>query len=279
MNLRRSMNDSFLLLGILFMTSCNFTPTSTTPTNYVPQLEVPTLTNTIAQTETHTPSPTLTYTLVPTETATKTPRPTQTPLPELTEGDVGLIWNPSDINGPVIITPCYMFTSDRFHAGDQVDFPSSQTAYSILAPTDGIIISAEKVNDSIGYEVNVQTPYILNGKTVYYDIVHSNGLVPGLHEGSEVRKGSPIVIKNGEMVAPQNKWLIDIAFRNSMNKQANASLDGWTGLGFLSYTRLIQDDLASLDSSQFYMRPTCAGNPINQSSPYQTPTPGGFTFP
>jgi hypothetical protein len=167
-----------------------------------------------------------------------------------------------------------------FHAGDCFYFPSgnSNTKYHVVAPADGIIVHAYFINDSIGWEINVRTPFVVDEKTVYYDVVHTSGLVPGLKEGMYIHKGDKLAIKSKEYLDPANYWLVDIGFRNG-HKQTNASLEGWTGLGYFSFTRLLLDDFEGLDPKQYDLLPLCKGNPIKQNKPYATPTPGGFTYP
>ena len=186
-----------------------------------------------------------------------------------------------------MIEPCYVFNSKVFHAGDMIYFPTGNknTKYNVLAPADGVITIAEDLsNKGIGWSITVETPYSLDGKPVFYDLVHSSGLVPGLSQGMNIHRGDPLAIKDGKFVDPLGWWLIDLGFRNGL-EAANASVSsgpgvtGWTGLGYFSYTSLIKDDLAQLNPKQFGFYPTCSGNPIQQNKPYATPTPGGFTYP
>jgi hypothetical protein len=225
---------------------------------------------------------TVTLTLIPpTKTNTDTAIPTKTPQPELTIADVGLPWNPIAVNGRVQIMPGYLFTSTMFHAGDGFYFPrgNSDTVYTVIAPADGVIVAATDLSDfGIGWEINVETPYLLDGKPVFYDVVHSSGLVDELRVGMEVHRGDPLVTKTNEFLDPAGLWLIDIGFRNGF-RQANASIPEWTGLGYFSFTRLLEDDLALLNQNQFLVLPVCSGNPIQQTKPYMTPTPGGYTYP
>jgi hypothetical protein len=217
----------------------------------------------------------------PTSTKTMTATPTQTPQPKLAIADVGLPWNPNEINGQVLIKPCYLFTATMFHAGDGFYFPrgNSDTVYTVVAPADGVIVAATDLSDlGIGWEINVKTPFLLDGKTVFYDVVHSSGLVDELDVGMEVHRGEPLVVKTKEFLDPAGLWLIDIGFRNGL-RQANASVPEWTGLGYFSFTRLLEDDLALLNHNQFLIMPVCSGNPIQQNKPYMTPTPGGFSYP
>jgi hypothetical protein len=238
---------------------------------------------------------TITPTQISTPTVTTAPpniRPTDGPIPtsairiatrtstsvprELTPADVGLIFNPAEIRGTFMIIPCYMFSSDIFHAGDGVYFPSgdSSTKYNVVAPADGNIVRASRISDRIGYEINVQTPFTLDGQTVFYDVLHTSGLREGLRIGDTVHKGDVLAIKKMEHLDPGGNWLVDIGFRNGY-KQANASLPDWIGLGYFSWSRLVMDDLAMVDPSRLSYR-TCVGNPIEQSKPFATPTPGGF---
>jgi hypothetical protein len=227
--------------------------------------------------------PTLAFTVTPTATATKTPIPTATPKREITAGDVGIPWDTSEINGLVNIMPCYLFTSTVFHAGDGFYFPSGNidAVYHVVAPADGKIVNEVYINEFTGYEINIETPYVLDGKTVFYDVVHTSGLVPELSVGMYIHRGDYLAIKDKRIRGdPIGKWLVDIGFRNG-KRQANASISEWTGLGYFSYTRLLQDDFALLTSDQYYIMPKCKGNPIQQNKPYSTPTPtpGGFTYP
>ena len=176
--------------------------------------------------------------------------------------------------------PCYLFTSEVFHAGDAFYFPpgDSNTEYAVIAPADGKVVHANYINDSVGYDITVKTSFLLDGKPVFYDVVHTSGLYPGLVEGQAVHKGDNLAVKRNEHLDPIGQWIVDIGFRNG-KEQANASVPEWTGLGYFSYTRLLLDDLASLESSEYSLWPICEGNPIEQTKPYSTPTPGGFTYP
>lgn len=228
---------------------------------------------------TETPAPTATLTPVPitaTNTPSPTPTPTNTAFPELTIADVGLPIDPNT-TGLFKYIPCYVFTVTRFHAGDGIKFPNSEKTYYIIAPIDGKIVSANFVNESVGYEINVETPYVINGKIVFYDLVHSSGLIENLRVGSVLKKGEPLAImKNLYGVPsgdPDRGFLLDFALRSGSHKQANASLDGWTGLEYLPFSKYIQDDLAELPSNSFRLMPICSGNPIQQNKPFSTPTP------
>lgn len=246
------------------------TPTIPPPTH------TPTFTSTPTETLTRRP------TITPLPTDTRTPKPTNTPIPELTVADVGLPWNPDEVKGRVRIMPCYLFTSTLFHAGDGFYFPpgNAEIKYNVVAPVGGKIIFAQLITEGIGWGIDVQTPYQLDGKVVYYHVVHSSGLAPGLKVGMSVNRGDVLAIKTkNNKLEYYNQWLIDIGFRTARNAHANASLPDWTGLNFFSYTRLILDDLALLDWKQYLLAPKCDGNPIQQNKPYATPTPGGFTYP
>jgi hypothetical protein len=214
----------------------------------------------------------------PTPTLRATPKPPLTPKPRrvLTAADVGLPWNPADVPGRVAILPCYLFSASVFHAGDGFYFPSgdSDTKFQVVAPAEGLIVQANRTNDAIGWGIIVRTPFEVDGKTVYYDVAHTSGLVSGLRPGMYVCKGDPLAVKQKDKLDPVNWWLVDIGFRNG-HVQANATLPDWTGMGYFSYSRLIQDDLALLSPDQFEVLPICEGNPIQQSKPYATPTPGG----
>jgi hypothetical protein len=251
------MKKIITIISVIFLVSC--APIANNPT--------PTGTETLA--------PTPTFTIVPTVTSTKTPNPTKTPMPELTAADVGLPLNPAEFSGKFIWKPCYVFNQGYFHAGDMIYFPTGDknTNYNVIAPADGVIENAVYLGDSIGMEINVKTPFVLNGKTVFYDIVHDSRLAPGLHVGSIIHKGDVIAIRDITVKAdPQGLWNLDIAFRNSTNKQANINDPIWTGQGFISYYRLVQDDLQKLDSSTYTLMPTCSGNPIKNKN-FMTPTP------
>jgi hypothetical protein len=190
----------------------------------------------------------------------------------LNESLVGIIWD-LDLKG-IRLMPCYVFTPTIFHAGDIVYFPNglANTTYNVKAPADGRIAHANYINSSVGFDIAVRTPYTFNGDIVFYDVIHTSGLVGGLRVGDYVKKGDNLAIKDGKIVDPAGWWLVDLAFRTG-NEQANASLSGWTGLGYLSYSKLISDDLAKLPYGQVAMMPTCPGNPIEQNKPYITPTP------
>jgi hypothetical protein len=218
-------------------------------------------------------SPTSTFTSMPTVIATKTPNPTATPQKELTAADVGLPWNPGEVNNKMKVKPCYVFTSNQFHAGDMIYFPNgnSNSKYNVIAIADGQIVNAVFLSDAIGWEINVMTPYLHDGKDVFYDVVHSAGLASGLEIGSYVHKGDNLAIKTNKTLDPQGLWQIDIGIRNG-HRQANAGASDWKGLGYFSLYRLIQDDLQKLDSALYTVMPTCNGNPIKINN-FVTPTP------
>jgi hypothetical protein len=124
----------------------------------------------------NTPLPTETQT--PTAIPTKAPRPTATPLPELTATDVGLSWDPTTTT-PTLI-PCNLDEVVRNgiiynHRGDGIIYANypDKTHY-VLAPLSGTIEAANLVNETVGWEINIATDYLKDGKRVYIDLVHTS---------------------------------------------------------------------------------------------------------
>ena len=237
---------------------------------------------TSAPTATPLPAPTATVTPLPTvtvtATATSTPQPTNTPTPLQTitrtpipPSPTPRILSAKDVELPIKdlkgfeYKPCYVFTTSRFHAGDQIYMPDPGGSYKVYAPIDGTIVAARLVDDTIGWEINVMTPFILNGETVYYDLVHVNGLADNIRVNAFLRKGEEIAIKNRPNADPQRRSMVDFAIRRGPHKQANAAAPDWTGTEYVSVLTFLQDDLDALPIGTFQLAPICDGNPIPEA--------------
>ena len=192
--------------------------------------------------------------------------PSATPLKILSIYDVDLpIKNISRFE----YVPCYVFSEKSFHAGDIFRLPKNESPFTVNAPIDGIIDTANFVNESVGWEINIKTPYYLNSKQVNVDIVHTSGLASGLHIGSSVEKGQQLAIMDHPYGDPHGGYIIDIAMRLDSHKQANPIYDNWTGTEYFSYFEYIKDNLAQLQKNTYSIMPICSGNPI----PIQKRTP------
>lgn len=223
---------------------------------------------------TSTAVPTLTTTPAPTATKTKASIRTATPQRELTIEDVGL---PIDTTQVTYFKykSCYLFTTTLFHAGDIINFtPKSPNSYKILAPVDGEIISANLVTAQIGWEINVMTDFLYEGQRVFYDIVHTNGLVDGVSVGTKIKKGEVLaIIKQPYILDPGGFTGVDFALRNSSHKQANPNSSNWEGTEYIPFSIWVLDDLTSLPDGTSYIDASyeCHGKPIPEAK--QTPLP------
>jgi hypothetical protein len=227
-------------------------------------------------TSSDTPRPTETST--PTKIPTRTPRPTATPLPELTAADVGLPIRPENKTG--IYLPCYLLTDTMFHAGDGwfyeyelEQYHELASPYTIYAPIAGRVTESHLVTEAIRYEITVATPFSLNGKQVYYDVVHTNGPVNGVSVGSWIEQGQALALISS--LSTPNGWIwnamADIGFRNGP-KGANASLDNWQPYSYFDPLPFYEDEL--LLNDEITVLPRCSGNPIAPELKYKlTPEP------
>jgi len=160
---------------------------------------------------------------------------------ELTAADVGLLHDPKAVSPTYLI--CHYFTNTMFHAGDGIVFDTHEgNTYYGLAPIEGKIIESVLVNQKVGYEITVETPYLYQGKRVYYDLVHSSGLVSGLSDGSWVNKGDPIVFINKSYGAGGSikELSLDIAIRNGP-KGANSQRSNWQPYSYFSFLQFLYD--------------------------------------
>jgi hypothetical protein len=143
----------------------------------------------------------------------------------------------------------------------------------VLAPIEGKIIESGLVNESVGYEITVETPYLYQGKRVYYDLVHSSGLVSGLKNGDWVNKSEPIAILDRHYGGGELKDIfLDIGIRNAP-KGANPKLDNWHPYSYFSFLEFIKDDLQQLPTNTYSIAPTCSGNPISSENRQRFPAP------
>ena len=250
----------------LLLSACASAPTATPlPAPTATMTSLPTVTATVTATSTPVPTATATNTPTPSPTRTRTPVP-PSPTPRvLSPQDVGL--PVKDVYFEYI--PCYVFTQDRFHAGDGI-YPSvAQAPHRVYAPMDGTVISAQLIPSvpglgwEIGFEINVRTPFVLDGETVYYDMVHISGLADGVKVGTFVRKGEQIAVMTRPYGDPRGYiYLIDLAFRRGTHKMAAPSNPNWTGTEYFSVLTYVKDDLDALPVGSFKLLPTCITNNI-----------------
>lgn len=206
------------------------------------------------------PTPTKSPTLKPEPTITPEPSLTPTTLPLLTINDVGL---PIKDLTFFEYRPCYVFTEDRFHAGDGIYLHKDDAPFIVYSPISGVIQDEYFIDDFIGWEINIKSDFLLDSQWVYVDIVHIGLLYGSLEIGSQIKKGEPLAVIDSPHGDPGGRYLIDIAIRKGSHKQANPNFDDWTGTEYLSFKDFIEDDLASLDQSTFTtIGEPCLGNPI-----------------
>jgi hypothetical protein len=247
------------------------TPThspSPSPTSTNTSTPTPPPTDTMTPTPKPSPTPTTVPSLTPSNTPlptdTPTPRPTPTPLLDLTPGDVGLPFDPSLVRPA--LTPCYLFTDQLFHAGDIIEFSATEgPTFFALAPIEGKIIQNELVTAEIGYEITVETPYVYQGGRVYYDMVHSSGLVPGLNVGDWIERGEEIVVMDRHLGGPGEHIFLDLGIRNGP-KGANPTLSNWQPYSYFSFLEFVQDDLQQLPPDSYQITPPCSGVQISEEN-------------
>ena len=207
-----------------------------------------------------TDTPTPTQTATPTETPDPTNTPTMTPAPRvLTPEVVGLPIDPNDI-GDYLYNYCYVYTEDMFHAGDAIYwYPIPGKEYFLLAPADGTIVASNFITLDIGYDVELRTDFVYDGKPVYMDLVHSGGLVPGVSIGQHVTKGQVIGTFNGSASGHDidGQKIIDFAIRIGP-EGANPQIDPWYPNSYIPFSDFVNDDLEGLS----FRTQHCRGNPI-----------------
>jgi len=175
---------------------------------------------------------------IPTPIPTATSLPSPTPLAEFSPEHFAF---PVAFNGdyqiesPLRYVPCYHWdgiTKEKveedediwrylFHAGDMFILNLNQPAVDIvvISPTTGVIEGVNQFNDE-NIEINIKTPYYLDGKRIYVDIVHSQRLFPGddkfpeIHQGDNVEIGQPIAIQNLFLQHGREEQVVDIGIRN-----------------------------------------------------------------
>ena len=213
-------------------------------------------TDTLEPTYTITPEPTTTYTPDPTLTRTLKPNPTS--LPELTADDVILPIGLEVEN--FVYKRCYINTDTHFHAGDLIyfEFGYSPIEYVVYAPIDGTIRFAEKINDNVGWEIRVETPLTYNGKIVWYDMVHHDGLVDGLKIGSFVNKGEPIARLYTARNNGRIEKAVDVGIRNGP-RGPNPQVDPFYPDSYIEFFQFVEDDLLLKNVTY----ETHTGNPKN----------------
>ncbi len=179
-----------------------------------------------------------------------------TPMKELTVLDVGLPIGPE--NKTIYYKKCYVWTKTRFHAGDLIyyEFKNSPSVHIVYAPIDGTIRYANKISNSIGWEIRVETPFVYKGEVVWYDIVHHDGPIAGLSTGSFIKKGEPLA----NLVTARNNGriekVIDVALRNGP-RGPEPSLTFYPK-SYMNFFTFVEDDLAQRN----VIYETCQGKPI-----------------
>jgi hypothetical protein len=154
---------------------------------------------------------------------------------------------------------CYVHTESHFHAGDAVYFElgDSPTEYIVYAPVDGTVRFAAEISGEIGWEIRVETPFVYEGKTVWYDLVHHDGPLPGIVEGTVVRRGEPLARLFTARDYGRIEKLVDWALRNGP-RGPNPQVDPFYPGSYLNAYLFVEDDLASRNVTY----ETCEGVPI-----------------
>ena len=189
------------------------------------------------------------------------------------------VLSPQDVDLPIKevngldYLPCYVFTETQFHAGDILILPDPKAIYKVFAPIEGTIVTAQFLDDSIGWEIVVRTPFVLNGETVYYDILHSSGLADNLRVGASVRKGDQLAVITRPYRPMRGFSIIDFAIRRGSHKMAAPTHPSWTGTEYVSVLQYVQDDLNSLAAGSFRLSPTCVLTSPNNTIPEAKRTP------
>lgn len=148
----------------------------------------------------------------------------------------------------------------------------SNVIYQVYAPIDGTITAANFVNDSVGWEINVKTPYELDGQVAYYDLVHTSGLANDVKIGTFLRKGEQIAFMSRPYSHPR-EYILDFAIRRGAHKQANPNSSNWTGTEYVSVLQFVLDDLTGLSAGSFQLVPTCQLTSKNNVIPEAKRTP------
>ena len=260
---------STILFIIIILTAC--TPVST-----------PISTSTTAPSSTpdptNTPQPTvtITQTFTPEPRATSTKIPSITPFPELLPENVDLPIEKGITS--FIYKHCYVFADDnndglldRFHAGDLLYFYTdfsgidNEIEYKVLAPIEGRIIYSNLINDKVGWEIRIETPYLFEGKKVFYDIVHADRAVVGLYEGEYVQKGQPILIVNSLRNNGRFEKVIDIAFRNGIRGPQPGTKGVFHPYSYIDPSIFFEDDFSRAISAGVNINfENCTGNPVRE---------------
>jgi hypothetical protein len=228
-----------VMLFVMVLTACQ----TATP------IITPALTNTIAPTSavsfTSSPKPSI------------TPMPTQTPRRELSPADVGLLIGPEVAS--FVYKKCYVWTDTHFHAGDIVyfEFGYSPNEYTVYAPIDGTIEFADKISNTVGWEIRVETTFVYQGEAVWYDMVHNDGLVNGISVGSFVRKGEPIARLYTSHNNGRIEKLVDIGIRNGP-RGPNPAIESFYPESYINVFPFVEDDLVPRNVKY----ETCEGDPI-----------------
>lgn len=239
-----------LIISILLfmpLIACSSVSTQV-PTNAITDTETPALTSTLGVTNT------VTATSKPTEK--QTALPSLTPRHELTAADVILPIG-LEVNS-FVYKKCYVNTPTHFHAGDFIYYHLGYNteSYIVYAPMDGWIRFAVKINEKVGWEINVETPFYYDNNIVWYDIVHFDRLIPGIRIDSFVKQGEPIAIVETARDNGRLEVGIDIGIRIGP-KGANPQIIPFYPDSYLNVYLFLEDDL--MDRNVTYE--TCEGNP------------------
>lgn len=163
------------------------------------------------------------------------------------------------------VKPCSFKNETRFHAGDAFFYINLgyDEKIPVLAPTDGHLNSASWVNQSVGYEINMETPFLYKDKIVYFDLVHLGELAQGVHSGMNVNQGQVLGYITNAVKAGGGIPMLDIAARNNERFQANP--DYWNEFGtdgteYFPFLPFVEDDLKLMPAGTFIRSPQCLGN-------------------
>lgn len=221
-------------------------------------------TNTPFDTLTPSSTPKPTETPIPTITPTRTPLPTATPRPELTADVVGLPWDTNSIATDipaVTYKPCYVNTATRWHAGDGFIWRlKSGQIIDVVSPVDGKVVYVIEdwvwKNQSSGGNIIVETPYVLNGETVYYHLRHSSTFDDDIQEGITLSKGQHIgTLRWDGPKDPGGYSLLDFMLLSG-DLQINTPEDEWER--YFDTAPFHLDDLELIPHS---VSQGCEGNP------------------
>lgn len=171
-------------------------------------------------------------------------------MPELTAEDVDPPIRPSTLQSQYI--PGYVLNTNTmmFHAGDGwLQNISAEHPGIVYAPVSGKVVDAYFINNEIGWEITIKTQSSYEGKQVFYDVVHTDGLVDGLSTSSGqnwIEKGQPLAHIDKVQWTDGSQWwgLADIGFRTGP-KGANATLSNFAPCSYFDPRPFFDDDFVT----------------------------------